>query len=125
MTKGKDDIAGLTAAQLVAAFAEAGIAQAHADLHRKYSVYSRLYRKMEAIQSELKSRAGDQRSALVPLLNHPSPQVRWMAAEFTLAVAPEASRKTLQDLSDKNIYPQAADARGTLWSLEAGRRKPT
>lgn len=125
MTKGKDDLAGLTVQQLVAAFAEAGIAQAHADLHRKYSIYTRLYRKTEAIQAELKSRAGDQRSALVALLDHPNPQVRYMAAEFTLAVAPEASRKALQELSDRNIYPQAADARGTLWSLEAGRRKPT
>jgi hypothetical protein len=125
MMKGKDDVTVLTVEQLVAAFAEAGIAQAHADLYGKYSVYNRLYRKIEAIQSELKSRAGDQRSALVALLDHPNPQVRYMAAEFTLAVAPAASRQALKDLSDKNIYPQAADARGTLWSLEAGRRKPT
>lgn len=125
MTNGKDDITGLTVAQLVAAFAESGIAQAHADLQRKYSVYNRLYRKIEKIQSELKSRVGDRRSALVPLLNHPNPQVRWMAAEFTLAVAPVEAREALRDLSDKNIYPQAADARGTLESLAAGRRKPT
>jgi hypothetical protein len=48
-----------------------------------------------------------------------------MAAQFTLTLAPAAARQTLQDLSDQNIYPQAAYARGTLWALERGDRKPT
>lgn len=115
----------LTVEQLVAAFEAAGLEQSHAELYGKISKYNRLFRKMVAIQVELKSRDRDQRSALVPLLDHPNPQVRYMAAEYTLFVAPAASRKALKDLSDKNIYPQAANARGTLWSLEAGRRKPT
>jgi hypothetical protein len=124
MTK-NDDFKSLTVEQLVSAFEEAGVEQSQAELYNKFSRYNRLFRRMVAIQEELKNRDGDQRIALVPLLEHPNPQVRYMAAEYTLLVAPVASRKALKDLSDKNIYPQAADARGTLWSLEAGRRKPT
>jgi hypothetical protein len=124
MTKG-DELKSLTVEQLVAAFEAAGIEQSHAELSNKISKYNRLFRKMVAIQEELKARDGDQRSALVPLLDHPNPQVRYMAAEYTLLVAPTASRQALQDLSDKNIYPQAANARGTLRSLAIGRRQPT
>jgi hypothetical protein len=124
MTK-NDDFNSLTVEQLVSAFEEASVEQSQAELYNKFSRYNRLFRRMVAIQEELKNRDGDQRIALVPLLEHPNPQVRYMAAEYTLLVAPVASRKALKDLSDKNIYPQAADARGTLWSLEAGRRKPT
>lgn len=123
MTKG-GELRSLTVEQLVAAFEAMGIEQAHAELHGKISKYNRLFEKMVAIQDELKVRADDQRSALVSLLRHPNPQVRYMAAEYTLAVAPRESRQTLQDLSDKNIYPQAANARGTLRSLAIGRRKP-
>jgi hypothetical protein len=124
MTKG-DELKSLTVEQLVAAFEAAGIEQSHAELSNKISKYNRLFRKMVAIQEELKARDGDQRSALVPLLKHANPQVRYMAAEYTLVVAPVASRQALQDLSDKNIYPQAANARGTLRSLAIGRRQPT
>jgi hypothetical protein len=124
MIKGAD-LKNLTVEQLVAAFTESAIKQSQAELYNRISKLNRLIYESLAIQEELKSRHGDQRSALVPLLKHPNPQVRYMAAEFTLAVAPAASRQTLQDLSDKNIYPQAANARGTLRSLAIGRRKPT
>lgn len=121
----RDELKSLTVEQLVTAFTDAAIEQSQAELYNRLSKYNRLIQKSLAIQEELKNRHGDQRSALVPLLAHPNPQVRWLAAEFTLTVAPVASRKALKNLSDKNIYPQAANARGTLWSLEAGRRKPT
>ena len=124
MTKG-DELKKLTIEQLVAAFTESAIKQSQAELYDRIPKLNRLIHESLASQEELKSRDGDQRRALVPLLEHPNPQVRYMAAEFTLAVAPVASRKALKDLSDNNIYPQAANARGTLWSLEAGRRKPT
>jgi hypothetical protein len=80
---------------------------------------------MLAVESELKTRKGDQRSALVPLFVHPNPQVRLMAAEVTLAVAPAAARQTLQELWDRKEFPQAAYAMGTLRALERGDRKPT
>ncbi|MDI3471063.1 MAG: hypothetical protein OJF62_003126 [Pseudolabrys sp.] len=124
MKKAFDDLKGRTVEQLVAEFKDAGIEQSHAELYGKISKYNRLFHRMVAIQTELKNRPGDQRSALVPLLEHPNPQVRWMAAECLLAVAPLASRQVLKELDERNIYPQAADARGTLWALERGTRKP-
>jgi hypothetical protein len=118
-------LSDMTVEQLVERFVADGLAQYQAELYNKHSKYNRLYDEMVVIERELKSRYGDQRIALVPLLNHSNPQVRFTAAQSTLVVAPAASRQALQDLSDRNIYPQAADARGTLWALERGDRKPT
>jgi hypothetical protein len=123
VTKGAE-LKNLTVEQLVVAFTDSAIKQSEAELYNRISKLNRLIHDSFAIEDELKSRDGDQRSALVPLLQHPNPQVRYMAAEFTLAVAPAAARQALQSLSDKNIYPQAANARGTLRSLATGRRKP-
>ena len=123
MTKGAE-LKNLTVEQLVVAFTDSAIKQSEAELYNRISKLNRLIHDSFAIEDELKSRDGDQRSALVPLLQHPNPQVRYMAAEFTLAVAPAAARQALQSLSDKNIYPQAANARGTLRSLATGRWKP-
>jgi hypothetical protein len=40
-----------------------------------------------------------------------------------LAVAPAAARQVLQDLSDRNIYPQAAYAWQSLEALDRGESK--
>jgi Domain of unknown function (DUF2019) len=62
---------------------------------------------------------------LVTLFEHPNPQVRLMAAEATLALAPIAARQTLQQIWDRRQFPQAAHAMGMLRALERGARKPT
>jgi hypothetical protein len=62
---------------------------------------------------------------LVPLFAHTNPQVRLMAAEPTLAVAPAAARQALQEIWDRKEFPQAAYAMETLRALERGDRKPT
>jgi hypothetical protein len=64
------------------------------------------------------------RRALIPLLEHPNPQVRLKSAITTLALAPEAARRALQIISDRNEYPQAADARGMMSDLDEGRFIP-
>lgn len=115
----------MTVPELVERFTTLALGQFKAEFYGQISKYNRMYDQIVAVEQELKKRAGDQRTALVPLFAHPNPQVRYMAAEFTLAVAPAAARQVLQELSDLNIYPQAADARGTLWALERGERKPT
>jgi hypothetical protein len=75
----------------------------------------------------MNSRAGQATSE--PLSSHffahPNPQVRLMAAQSTLAVAPAGARQVLQELWDRKEFPQAADAMGTLRKLERGDRKPT
>ena len=111
--------------ELVDQFTEITLRQYDAALFDNITKYNSLVDQMLAVADELKSRPGDQRSALVPLLVHPNRQVRLMAAEFTLALAPVASRQTLQELSDAKVYPQSAYAMGTLRALERGDRKPT
>lgn len=111
--------------QLVERFIKVTLGQFQAELYDENAKYNRLFREMVAIGQELKSRPGDQRRALIPLFAHPNPQVRLMAAELTLAVAPAAARQTLQDIWDRKEFPQAAYAMGTLRALERGDRKPT
>jgi Domain of unknown function (DUF2019) len=115
----------MTVPQLVERFTTFALQQFEAELYGKIAKYNRLYDEIVAIEQELKSRPGDQRSALVPLFDHPNPQVRLMAAEWTLAVAPAAARRTLQTLWDQKEFPQAAYACGTLMALDSGERKPT
>jgi Domain of unknown function (DUF2019) len=116
---------GMTVPQLVERFTEDALKQFKAELYNETAKYNRLVDDMLAIEQELKHRPGDQRTALVPLFVHPNPQVRLMAAEFTLAVAPVAARQTLQELWDRKQFPQAAYAMGTLRALARGDRKPT
>ncbi|HUU66071.1 MAG TPA: DUF2019 domain-containing protein [Methyloceanibacter sp.] len=80
---------------------------------------------MKSIEAELKRHDGDQRLALLSLLSHPNPQIRLKAAIATLAVAPDEAREALQNISDRNEYPQAADARGMMEALDDGSYKPT
>jgi|SRR6185437_3149229 len=119
------DLKKMSVPELVERFAALCLGQFQAEFKGEIAKENRFIRQSITVAEELKSRTGDQRNALVPLLDHPNPQVRMMAAQFTLAIAPAAARQALQDLSDRNIYPQAADARGTLWALERGDRKPT
>lgn len=118
-------LTNLSVAQLVERFTEITLGQFQAGLYDDHKKYNHLIEEMLAVEKELKSRPGDQRSALVPLFVHPNPQVRLMAAELTLAVAPAAARQTLQELWDRKEFPQAAYAMGTLRALERGDRKPT
>ena len=111
--------------ELVDQFTEITLRQYDAALFGNITKYNSLVDQMLAVADELKSRPGDQRSALVPLLVHPNRQVRLMAAEFTLTLAPVASRQTLQELSDAKVYPQSAYAMGTLRALERGDRRPS
>src|SRR5262245_47975022 len=87
--------------------------------------YTRLFWKLDAVSEELKRRPGDQRHALIPLFDHPNAQVRLQSAIATLALAPEAARRTLQVMSDRQEYPQAADARGMMRALDQGTYIPS
>ncbi|MEJ0075986.1 MAG: DUF2019 domain-containing protein [Alphaproteobacteria bacterium] len=84
-----------------------------------------LFDDIEAIKQELKSRPGDQRHALISLYRHDNMQVRLEAATATLAIAPEAARRALEDLKASGWMPQAGEASHTFWTLERGIFKPT
>jgi Domain of unknown function (DUF2019). len=115
----------MSVAQLVDRFTEIALAQFQAELYDETAKYNRLYRQMVVIQEELKRRPGDQRIALTALFEHANPQVRLMAAESSLAVAPAAARQVLQEIWDRKEFPQAAYAMGTLMALDSGERNPT
>jgi hypothetical protein len=80
---------------------------------------------LEDVESELKSREGDQRSTLLALFDHPNVQVRLTAAKAALAVAPKEARAQLQKLRESHEFPQAGDAGMTLRALDEGIFKPT
>src|SRR5262245_55326906 len=115
----------MSVAELAEKFVSIALGQFQAERHDEFAKYNRLYKEMIAVEQELKNRPGDQRKALATLFEHPNPQVRLMAAEATLALAPIAARQILQDIWDKKQFPQATHAMGTLRALERGDRKPT
>ncbi len=110
----------ITVDQLVARFAAIALDQDKAMLKSEHAKFNRLFDEMEEVEKELKTRDGDQRRALLPLFNHPNAQVRLKSAIATLALAPQAARRTLQILSDRQEYPQAADARGMMRAVDQG-----
>jgi hypothetical protein len=115
----------MTVTELVERFVAIGLEQDKAELFGDTLRFNPLYRKMLAVENELMARSGDQRRALIALHAHPNVQVRWKAAEATLAIAPEESRKTLKEIWASKRYPQAADAGMMLNALDEGRYKPT
>jgi hypothetical protein len=114
----------ITTAELVRQFVRIALDQDEAMRHDDNAAYKRLFDQMDAIKEELKSRPGDQRRTLIPLFEHPNAQVRLKSAITTLALAPEDARRTLQIISDRQEYPQAADARGMMMALDEGTYIP-
>lgn len=115
----------LTVTQLVQQFAEIALAQDHAIEDDENAKYNRLYSEMDAVRGELKRRHGDQRRALLPLLDHPNVHLRLKAAISTLAVAPQEARRILEQISASGHYPQAADASFMISGLDDGSYIPT
>jgi len=114
----------MTTEQLVQLFAELSVEQDRALLLRAISKVNKIYDKLEAIESELKSRPGDQRSALLPLYNHKNIHVRVKAAKATLAIAPEAARAQLEAIRTSGWQPQALEAGMSLGFLDEGIYQP-
>lgn len=112
----------LTVEQLVARFAEIGVAQDNAEDDNEE--YARLFRQMETVRAALKSRPGDQRRALLALFDHKNMQVRLMAAKTTLAVAPKEARQMVDSIAASNWFPQAGDAGMCLMMLDRGTFVP-
>ncbi|TAK50337.1 MAG: DUF2019 domain-containing protein [Xanthobacteraceae bacterium] len=111
--------------QLIARFAELGVAQDNALLGNEIGRFNRLMDQMRTIVDELKGRLGDQRHALCALYDHKNVQVRLQSARLSLAVAPIDARKIIEAIATSQQYPQAGHARMTLWNLDRGVFKPT
>src|SRR6516165_2843963 len=118
------DLQFLTVDQWVHRFADIGVQQDKAEQAEHDSKYKRLFFEMSDIQEELKRRSGDQRRALVTLLDYPNMQVRLRAAQYALAVAPEAARQTIEAIAASTWPPQCYDARNCLRRLDEGEFVP-
>ena len=110
---------------LVEHFLSMALKQDKALLLDEITKYNRLYDEMEVVEGELKIREGDQRRALLPLLGHANVHVRLKAAIATLAVDLKAAQEALHKISDRDEYPQAAEARGVIQALDEGRVRPS
>jgi hypothetical protein len=110
--------------ELVERFTVIALDQDRALLGDEIAKYNRLFDQMEAVEAELKERAGDQRRGLLPLYKHANAQVRLKAAMATLAVDPKAARDVLQKISDNQEYPGAAYARSMMRALDEGTYRP-
>ena len=119
------DLKRMSVVDLVERFAALGIGQFHAELRGEQAKQNKLILQMRPLVEELKSRPGDQRSALLALFSHSNVQVRLMAAKLTLAVAPAAARQMLESIKESDEQPQAMDAGMSLWNLDRGVYKPT
>jgi cytochrome c oxidase assembly protein Cox11 len=109
----------MTVNELVERFVAIAVDQDKAIFNEDTAKFNRLYDKMEEVRNELKSRPGDQRSALLPLYTHTNIQVRLRAALTTMEVVPEAAREVFQKIANSRLYPQAAaDALAAIWRLD-------
>ena len=118
-------LAEMTVEELVGRFEAITLAQDEAILDDDNAKFTQLFHHMEDVKEELKSRAGDQRLALMALYAHPNAQVRLKAAKATLAVAPEEARKLIETIARSHEQPQAGEAGMSLWALDEGIFKPT
>jgi len=119
------DTITLTIEQLIARFAEIALAQDQALLYDQTAKFNRLYRDMDAVDNELRSRGTEARLRLLALYEHPNAQVRLKAAVRTLGVAPVEARHVLEAIEASGEQPQALDAGMSLWNLDRGVFKPT
>jgi Domain of unknown function (DUF2019) len=111
--------------ELVEQFAASAMRQFNAELESDIAKQNNCVEEQMAIAAELKTRSGDQRSALLKLYDHPNIQVRLNAARLSLAVAPTTAREVIQAIKNSKQYPQAMDAGMCLWTLEQGIFKPS
>lgn len=120
----RNDFQTMTLDELVDLYVETGIQQYKALDDGNTRLFGRLLPTSMGIEKELKSRDGDQRSALLPLYSHPNLQVRLNAARATRAIAPDVARSSLERISELNWNPQSMDAGMSLWFWDEGISKP-
>ncbi|WP_047308481.1 DUF2019 domain-containing protein [Rhodopseudomonas palustris] len=120
----KQDLHEMATPELVALFAKIVVGQDEALLGNQIARFNRLFGVMAEIADELKSRDGDQRTALLSLFEYPNMQVRLQAAKLTLAVAPVEARRQLEAIASSKWFPQAGDAGMCLSFLDDGTFKP-
>ena len=110
----------MTLDRLIERFVAIALAQDEADQEENNAKYNRLFDQMIELMAEFLSRPIEQRRALMALYEHPNPQVRYKAAFITKDLAPQAARRVYEIISERNEYPQAANARRAIRNLDEG-----
>ena len=109
----------ITTVELVERFVSIAVDQDKALFDENNTKFNRLYRQMDDVTNELKSRPNDQRSVLLALYNHPNVQVRLKAVLATLDMSCELAREALRKTANSPQFPdQAAGALAALWRLD-------
>jgi len=121
----KAPLGQMAVAELVKRFTELALQQDEAVLAFDVKETNRLFWKLKEITDELKSRPGDQRRVLLPLLDYPNQQVQVKAAKATLAIAPVAARSVLEKIAEMRYSPQRLEAGMSIVNLDRGIYKPT
>jgi phage pi2 protein 07 len=122
--KAKKDLGSLSNAEIVALFEKLCIEQYDAMEREEQARVNRLVWQIHDLETELKSRPGDQRYVLKELFGHPNMQVRLSAAQANLAIDYASARRELQAIVDSQWFPQAGDAGITLENIDTGFYKP-
>lgn len=110
--------------ELVELFLAVVLAQHDASQKFQTARYNRLFDQMVAIEAELRSREGDQRRALLPLLESRDVHVRLMTALALSRLFPALARKALENVRAFGQLPQSADAAMRLRLLDDGSYIP-
>jgi hypothetical protein len=114
-------IENLSSDELASRFESLALRQHTANQEGDTPAFNKIYFRLKDIGAELRSRSGDQRRMLLPLLSHKTAWVRYMAAIHMLMVAPDEARAVLDQLAEKSNNEFAtAYARGTVNALDKG-----
>jgi hypothetical protein len=104
------DLSKLDVGALLKLHVERSVQQGMALERASISKVNELGGRINQINKELKSRSGDQRGALAPLLSHPNAQVRFNAAQSLIRILPLEARRTIQAIADSGVFPLAGHA---------------
>jgi hypothetical protein len=115
----------MTTQEVVALFEQVAIESHEAELECDMRTWTQRGREYFKIDAELKSREGDARRHLLPLLLHKDVQVRLDAATSTLTIDYAAARRVLEDVAKRGFGPQGPIAAMRLEAIDEGRWVPT
>lgn len=121
----RKNFSSLSNAEIVDLFERLCIEQYDAMEGDEQARVNRLVWRIHDLETELKSRPGDQRYELKKLFGHPNMQVRLSAAQANLSVDYASARREIQEIKDSKWYPQAMDAGMTLYFLDTGEYVPS
>jgi hypothetical protein len=106
-----------TTARLVANFRENCLVQDQTYISGNTRKRSKLFFANVDICGELAKRPGDERRALLPLLDDKNPQVRLQAAKFAYPVSPVQCRACIEAVAAAKLPDQSLEAGMTLRRL--------